>query len=279
MLAILLALGSSLTWGVGDFLGGVKSRTLPLLVVLLPSQAVGFLAIGMVTLASGEPVPSLHDALLAALSAVAGVLGLAAFYRSIAVGKMSVVAPIAALSATLPVVVGVAEGDRPSALQVGGMVIALSGAVLASREPDREDGGGRLAAGALLAFGSALAFGLFFLAIDAASDGGAVWASMINRSTSVTLLLLAALVLRPPLRRAGAHWPALATIGVFDVMANVLFAAATRQGLVSLVSVASSLYPVVTVLLARTLLREDVHRIQEVGVGLALSGVVLIAAG
>jgi drug/metabolite transporter (DMT)-like permease len=279
MLAIALALSASVLWGFGDFLGGLKSRVLPLLTVLVCSQAVGFTVIGLVAIASGKPVPPGHDIALAALSAVFGTIGLAAFYRALAVGKMSVVVPISAMSAGLPVIVGIAGGDRPSGIQVVGMAIALAGAVMASREPDVGDGGSRLAAGGLLAAGSALAFGVFFLAMDSASDGGAVWASLFNRATSVTLLIAATLIVRPPMRNVRPHLPTLALIGTFDVLANFAFAAASTKGLISLVSVASSLYPVVTVLLARTLLAERVHRIQEIGVAAALSGVVLIAAG
>jgi drug/metabolite transporter (DMT)-like permease len=279
MLAIGLALGASVLWGVGDFLGGLKSRTLPLLAVLVPSQVAGFLTIGVITLVSGQSPPSAHSAALAALSAVIGTTGIATFYRAIAVGKIGVVVPIAATSAVLPVVVGLAEGDHPSALQAAGMAITVAGAVLTSREPERQAGSGRLAAGAGLAFVSALAFGGFFVAIDAASDGGALWATMVNRMTSVTVLLVVVLALRSPLGRARPHLPVLAFIGFCDVMANVAFAVATTKGLVSLASVVGSLYPVVTVVLARSFLRERVHRVQEVGVAAALSGVVLIAAG
>src|SRR5258707_12336945 len=109
--AIALALVASVTWGLGDFLGGLKSRTLPLVAVLAFSQIVGFVRIGLVTLVAGKPVPPGSDIALAALSALAGTAGLAAFYRSIAIGKMSVVVPIASLSAALPVVVGIARGD------------------------------------------------------------------------------------------------------------------------------------------------------------------------
>jgi drug/metabolite transporter (DMT)-like permease len=151
---------------------------------------------------------------------------------------------------------------------------------MASREPDPEGGAGaRLASGALLAALSALLIGWFFVTIDVASDGGAVWASLVNRATSVTILLAAALFVRPALRSARPHMPALALAGTLDVSANLAFAAATTKGLVSLVSVAGSLYPVITVLLARFVLREHVHRIQEAGVVAALAGVVLIAAG
>jgi drug/metabolite transporter (DMT)-like permease len=271
---------ASLMWGFGDFIGGSKSRVLPVLTVLVCSQLVGFVWIAAVAVAAHEPVPESRQIVMASLSAVSGTAGLACFFRAIAIGKMSVVVPIAATSAAVPVVFGIATGDRPHALQLVGMVVALGGAVMASREPDPEGGGGaRLASGALLAALSALLIGWFFVTIDVASDGGAVWASLVNRATSVTILLAAALFVRPALRSARPHMPALALAGTLDVSANLAFAAATTKGLVSLVSVAGSLYPVITVLLARFVLREHVHRIQEAGVVAALAGVVLIAAG
>jgi drug/metabolite transporter (DMT)-like permease len=279
MLGIGLALAASLCWGVGDFIGGSKSRVLPVLVVLVCSQIVGLVWIGGVALIAQDPVPGQREVVLAALSAVAGTAGLVCFFRAIAIGKMSLVVPIAATAAAVPVVVGIASGDRPGSLQLVGMVVALAGAVMASREPGEEGERGSLAAGVLLAALSALFIGFFFLAIDGASDGGAVWASLVNRITSVALLLVAAAIVRPKLGAARSHAPALAVAGTLDVSANLLFAAATTKSLISLVSVAGSLYPVITVLLARLLLHERVHRIQEAGVVAALGGVVLIAAG
>lgn len=280
MLGVGLALVASVAWGIGDFIGGVKTRVMPVLSVLVVSQVVGFLWIASVALIAQKPAPHVQEMGFAAVSAVAGTIGLACFYKAISIGKMSLVVPIAAMAAVVPVVVGIATGDRPSPVQLFGMIVALAGAVLASREPDRDGRGGpRLAAGVLLAAVSALAWGVFFLAIDAASDGGPVWASLVNRTTSLVLLLLASLVLRPPLRAARPHVPALAVAGTLDVSANLLFAAASTKGLVSLVSVAGSLYPIVTVLLARLVLHERVARIQEAGVVAALGGVVLIAAG
>jgi drug/metabolite transporter (DMT)-like permease len=280
MLGVGLALAASLAWGFGDFIGGTKTRVMPVLAVLLCAQLVGLVWIGAIALIADEPVPGTRYIAFAALSAVAGTAGLACFFRAIAIGKMSLVVPIAATAAALPVVVGIATGDRPSIFQLAGMAIALGGAVMASREPGSAgQGGARLAAGVLLAALSAFFIGWFFLTIDVASDGGAVWASLVNRITSVSLLATAALFLRPGLTDARLHMRGLAAAGTLDVSANLLFAAASTKGLVSLVSVAGSLYPVITVLLARFLLKEKVHRIQEVGVLAALGGVVLIAAG
>src|SRR3954447_6397020 len=146
------------------------------------------------------------------------------------VGKMSLVAPIAAMSAVVPVVVGVATGDRPSSLQLIGMAGALVGAVLASREPRPDAASGKkLAAGVVLAAASAFCWGWFFLALDVASDGGAVWASLINRATSFVILVIATVALRPSLRSVRPHVPALAVAGTLDVSANLLFAAASTK--------------------------------------------------
>jgi drug/metabolite transporter (DMT)-like permease len=279
MLGVGLALAASLCWGLGDFIGGSKSRVLPVLVVLICSQLVGLVWIGGIALIAQDPVPGAREIALAALSAVAGTAGLVCFFRAIAIGKMSLVVPIAATAAVVPVVVGIATGDRPSALQLFGMAVALAGAVMASREPGAEGQRGSLAAGVLLAALSALFIGFFFLAIDGASDGGVVWASLVNRITSVTLLVIAVAAIRPALTGVSPHLPALAAAGTLDVSANLLFAAASTKGLISLVSVAGSLYPVITVLLARVVLKERVHRIQEAGVVAALGGVILIAAG
>lgn len=280
MLGVGLALLASCMFGVGDFIGGSKSRVLPVLTVILCSQIVGFVWIGSVLLIANDPAPDARQVTMAVLSAVCGTTGLLAFFRAMAVGTMSVVVPIASTAAIVPVVVGIATGDRPSALQLGGMVVALGGVVMASREPGTAgERGPRVAAGVWLAALSALLIGLFFITFDVAGDGGAVWASFVNRTTSVTLLVVAALVMRPRLADARPHLAALAVAGTLDVSANLAFAAALREGLLSLVSVAGSLYPVVTVLLARFLLHERVQRVQEAGVAATLGGVVMIAAG
>jgi drug/metabolite transporter (DMT)-like permease len=280
MLGVGLALLASLMFGVGDFIGGSKSRVLPVLTVILCAQVVGFVWIGTVLLIADAPVPDTRQVTMAVLSALAGTTGLVCFFRAMAVGKMSVVVPVAATAAVVPGIVGIATGDRPAPLQLAGMVVALTGVVLASREPG-EDGerAPRVAAGVGLAALSALLLGVFFITFDVAGDGGAVWASFVNRTTSVAMLIAAALFLRPRLSDARPHLPALAVAGTLDVSANLAFAAALREGLLSLVSVAGSLYPVVTVLLARVFLHERVQRIQEVGVAATLAGVVMIAAG
>ena len=280
MAAFALAFASSVAWGTADFIGGLKSRSLPLLNVLLLSQGVGLVVIGAFVAIRGEGAPGGDFAVFAALSGLAGIVGVAAFYRGLAVGNMGVVAPISACAAVVPVVVGIATGDRPSGLQSVGLVLALAGVVLASRE---EGAGLRLsgetAAGAGLAVVAALGFGFFFLGIDRASDADVAWAMLVNRATGVSLLLIATLVLRPPFRVGRVDLRALVAAGLLDVSANALFAVASTKGLVSLVSVPGSLYPLTTVTLAATVLHERPHRLAQVGVVGALLGVVLIAGG
>src|SRR4029079_16306488 len=129
---LLLAFASSVSWGVADFIGGLKKRSLPLLNVLLASQVTGLVLVALFVAIRGEGAPGGDFAVFAALSAVTGVTGLAAFYRGLAVGNMGVVAAISACAAVVPVIVGLASGDRPAAIQVGGLVLALFGVVLAS---------------------------------------------------------------------------------------------------------------------------------------------------
>jgi drug/metabolite transporter (DMT)-like permease len=279
VVAVALGLAASVSWGLADFIGGLKARTLDVLAVLVISQGLALLLLAVAVAASAPEAPSTAAALAAAGAGVAGVAGLAALYRGLAVGAMAVVAPIAALGAGIPVAVGIATGDRPSGLVVAGILIALGGVALAAREQAPEGGGARLAVGAGLAMAAALGIGLFLLGMDAASDDGVLWALLCARGASVAVLLAALVATRPDLGAAKPDLAAIAAIGVLDLSANGLFAVATTEGLVSVASVCSSLYPVVTILLARAVLSERVRPSQQVGVALVMLGVVAIAAG
>jgi drug/metabolite transporter (DMT)-like permease len=274
--AIALALGASVLWGVGDFLGGVTSRRLATLTVLAYSQVAGLLGIVFAALFLGEEFLSAVGFVAAVLAGLGGLVGLGALYRGMAVGAMSVVAPISSAAAVVPVVVGLVVGESPGPLQLVGMAIVLTGVALASREP--AVGERRLAAGVPLALLAACGFGLYFVLIDPASDEGAAWAVLVARSASTLAAGAVALVRRVGL--PGAHdVPLIAIVGVFDVSANVMLTIALTKGFVGLVAVLSSLYPVVTVLLARAILGERIARTQRVGVAVALGGVAAIAAG
>jgi drug/metabolite transporter (DMT)-like permease len=274
--AIVLALGASLTWGLADFFGPLQGRVLGPLRALVYVQLGGLIGIAVIVAVRGEGLED-SAALLAVPAAVSGTLGLFAYYRGVAVGAISIVAPIAGISAIVPVIVGIASGDRPSAWQRLGMACALIGVFLAAKEPGRT--GTRFAAGVGLAMLAALGFGGYFPFMHAAGDADFWWASLIFRITSTSVILATAAVQRPSLGVPGRLLPWLALIGLGDMFGNLLFAASSASGLVSITSVLASLYPIVTVVLARIVLSERVARSQEAGIGLTLAGVALISAG
>jgi drug/metabolite transporter (DMT)-like permease len=270
-----LALAAAASWGVGDFFGGLKSRSLNPVAVLIVAQPIGLTLLGIWVAVRGEGPPG-SAVLWACLAAVLGTTGLIAFYLGMAAGALSIVAPIAGAGAAIPVIWGLAGGDHPSRYQELGFAAALVGIVLASFE--RRPEAARLAAGVGWAAIAMLAFGAYYIPMHAASHGDFLWAAFVFRLTSTTLIAAAWLVLRPP-RARRADLTVLASIGILDTGGNVFFAAASARGLVSVVSILASLYPVVTVLLARVVLNERVHRSQELGIALALAGIVLISAG
>jgi drug/metabolite transporter (DMT)-like permease len=274
--AIALALAASACWGVGDFLGGVTSRRISALAVLAVSEAAGLAVIAAVAMLLGEGAPGGDALALAAAAGLGGVVGLGGLYRGMAVGAMAVVAPISAAAAVVPLVYGLATGERPSPLQLVGSGAVLLGVAAASRDP--AVAGVRVARGVGLALVAALGFGWYFVLIDAASDADVVWAVLVSRGVA-TVVAVAAAASVGRLRVPRAQLPVVGVIGVFDVGANGLLATALTKGYVSIVSVVASLYPVVTVALAVSVLRERPARVQTVGIAVALAGVALIATG
>jgi drug/metabolite transporter (DMT)-like permease len=266
---------------VADFLGGLMARRVALLAVVTISQSAGLVVMAVAVAASGEPAPEAEFIPYAALAGLGGVCGLAAFYRALAIGKMGVVAPISSMAVLVPVVVGLATGDRPTAPQYAGACIGLVGIVLASREAgDAAGGQSKVATGAGLALLSGLGFGSFFVAMDVAADYDPLWATLVNRASSLSLAWLAVLAFRPSFRGVGRRdIPVLVSIGVLEMAANVAFAIAATEGLLSITSILASLYPIVTVFLALLVLHERLHRTQAVGAAAALAGVALIASG
>ncbi|MCP9485770.1 MAG: DMT family transporter [Gaiellaceae bacterium MAG52_C11] len=277
MAAIVLALGASLSYGVGDFLGGLTSRRAHVLVVLLISQAAGAVAVAVWVVVADEPFLGAGAALAAVAAGLCGVLGLAGLYRGMAIGAMGVVAPISAVSAAIPFTVGIARGERPSPLQVIGALVALAGLALVSRSTGEL--GARVASGVGLALVAALGFGLYFVFLDIAADDSAPWAVLVARLASTTLALFTVLAAGVSLALPRRLLFAVLAVGACDVGANVLFALATTRGLVSVVSVLTSLYPAITVALAALLLRERLGRVQLVGAAAVLAGAALLAAG
>ncbi len=274
MNALVLALGASLAWGIADFVGPLVARTLGALRVLFWAQVGGLAAIAFAVAVHGHGP---HDwlILLAVPAALAGTLGLWAYYRGIAAGAISVVAPIAGASAVIPVIFGIATGDSPSATQIAGIAFALVGVVLASLEP--QEGSRRVAAGVGLALLAALGFGCYFPPMHVAGKADFWWASLLFRTTALLIIATAVALQRPDLRVRGRELWIVLGVGIGDTIGNVLFAASSGHGLVSLTAVLASLYPIVTVLLAAAVLHEKTAPAQRAGIALTLAGVVLIA--
>jgi drug/metabolite transporter (DMT)-like permease len=278
--AIALGLSASLSWGVADFLGGIQSRRMPVVAVVLGSQLAGLALAAVVVAARGSAPPGGDFLLYAAASSVGGIVGLTAFYKALSIGAMGVVAPLSSTAAVIPLGVGLATGDSLTVLQASGIALAIAGVVLASREAsDEAKGSAAVAKGAGFALISALGFGFFFVAIDRASDADVLWAVCVNRTVSVLLLSAALVVTRPAVGLRLRDMRVLALVGLLDIAANGFFAVASTKGLVSVVAVLASLYPIVTVVLARVVLHERLHAVQRIGAVAALAGVALISAG
>ena len=211
------------------------------------------------------------------LAGLVGLVGLGAVYRGMAIGVVSVVSTIAATGPVIPLVVGLVLGERPTLLQFVGMALALGGIGLLAVDRGPVESGRRLVPGVGLALLAALAFGVFLVAIRYASRPDALYGVLAVRTGSVGALLGLGLIFRSQVRVSRADLPALFAVGLLDVGADVFFAFATTLGLLSVVSILSSLYPVATVLLARIVLQERIARMQQAGVALALGGVAMIS--
>jgi drug/metabolite transporter (DMT)-like permease len=276
VLALALALGSSVVWGSADFAGGSLTKRLPVFAVTVWSQSAGLVAL-VAVVAAREQVGT-RAFLLGLAAGAGGGAGLAAFYKALSLGTMSIVSPLVACGAVVPFAISIATGERPSAFAAAGALLALAGAVLASVEERRAASPARSQA-LVLAVIAAGALGLFVYFLGLGSrEGDAVSTLFGARVGSLSLLLALALWRRAPLRLGAPALVPVAAVGLGDVGANALFAYASGHGLLSLVSVLGSLYPVVTVLLAHVLLGERLTRAQRAGVVVALAGVAAIAS-
>jgi drug/metabolite transporter (DMT)-like permease len=278
LLAFAISLASAASWGVSDFLGGLTSRRLPVLGVLAVSQPAGLVLIGIVILIFGADPISADKLAIAALAGAASLGGLWAFYAAMAMGTVSVVAPIASLGVVVPVAVGLARGDAPAAIQLVGVVPAIAGVVILSYEENAEHSGVARRS-ILLAILAGLGFGIFFTGLDLAAADRPGWAVLAVRVGGVATVAVALLISRPRLAAVSGSVMVLLTIGFFDVLANGLFAVASTKGVLPVVAVGGSMYPAFTIALAHGVLGERLARIQWAGVVLALVGVALIAAG
>jgi drug/metabolite transporter (DMT)-like permease len=278
-LSVLPALAASLSWGFADFGAGVGARRLPVFVVAAVSQTAGLALTALIVLVDREPALSAEQFAWASFAGLVGLVGVASFYRALAVGTMGIVGPITATASIVPVAYGLARGERPSALQGAGVALAVLGVIAASVEQHPDERRRRFGVGVGLALLAALSFGGSLIGLSRAAPGGIGWAVLTMRAVVVPVALALAFMPRLRLPGSGRVWLLLVGVGLADAGATLLYGAASTRGLLSVVAVLSSLYPIVIVVLARVLLAERLARPQLAGVAVALAGVALISAG
>jgi drug/metabolite transporter (DMT)-like permease len=277
--AILLGLLAAISWGTGDFAGGMATRKAPEMTVVLGTEAVGLvLLLGMAAFAGGNPTG--RDLGLGSLAGVLGVYGLVLLYRGLAQGRASVVAPLSAVGAAiLQVSWGLAGGEDPGPVALFGIVLALVaiGVVAGSAEEPTEDSQMSRGSEIRCGLGAAVGFGFYLILISETSHGAGLWTAVAARAAPVVLLVLVLAVMRRRLLVPRAAAPLVTVSGFTDAGANALLVVAVRHGLLSVVAPVANLYPAVTVLLARGFGHERIGRFRLVGLGLAVASLVLIS--
>jgi drug/metabolite transporter (DMT)-like permease len=276
---ILLALASACTYGAADFLGGLAARRATALAVVAVSQlaGLGLLLLLLPLLPDGDAAPA--DFLWAGASGIAGGIGVVLLYRGLAIGPMSLVAPVTAVcAAVLPVVVGLAFGEDLPPAALAGIAFAFPAIALVSRAtaPPGAPAGAR-ANSLLIALGAGVSFSAFFVLLDHTSSAAGLWPLLGTRAGSLLLVVGVASVGRRSLMITRSALPTTFAAGALDMAANVFFLLAVNRGFLSIVAVLTSLYPAATVLLARTLLKERMNRFQMTGIACAGVAVALIA--
>ncbi|MEU8266584.1 DMT family transporter [Sphaerisporangium sp. NPDC049002] len=277
MTAVLLAATCAVVYGTADFFGGLATRRSRVLAVVMLTQVTGLLfVLPLLPLLPGAP--SLGALIWGMAAGLSGGLAVILFYRALAGGVMSVIAPTTAtMSMALPVVVGLLMGERPEPVALGGVAVALAAVVLVSRETG--GAGGRAALTPILtSLASGIGFGGFFILLKQVPEDTGMWPLFGARLSSVVVVAVLALSTGRTLRPGKGSLPTIIAAGVLDMAANVLYLLAVQRGLLALVAVLVSLYPASTLLLARYVLGERLNAVQTAGVGLALAAVALIAS-
>jgi drug/metabolite transporter (DMT)-like permease len=275
--AVVLALASAVVYGAADFLGGLSSRRASVFGVVAVSQLVGLLALLVLLPWLGGPVgPS--DLAWGAAAGVAGATGLVVFFRTLARGVMSVIAPVTAVTAAaVPVLVGLLGGDAIGPWAAAGIGLALAAVVLVSAEGGLSALRAARPASLAPALAAGTAFGFFFVLLDRTSQDSGLTPLVTARLASVALVVVIALAGKQSLKVGRVALPLVALSGIGDMTANALFLLATQQdGQLAITGVLASLYPVSTVILAQVLLRERLAGAQVAGLGTAVAAVVLI---
>jgi len=275
-MAALLALAASALWGTADFLGGVSAQRRPAVAVGFASQAIAAVAVLALVAVTGRFDGWGTYLLWGAAAGVIGVIGLVCLYRALADGTMGVVAPIAATGVIVPVAVGLASGERPTPLQIAGVVLAIAGVVLVSASEIRGVPVRRRAI--LLALVAAVCLGAVLVFLARGGRTSVPMTLLAQRTAGVVCMVIPATIGGGLRRLRWRDVAAFAGIGLTDVSANGAFALASTIGLLSLTATLSSFYPVMTAVLARFVLGQRLRRLQLGGVVVVIAGVILITA-
>jgi len=275
-----LAVLASIAYGAADFLGGLATkRGSTVFSAVVCSQATGLLLVLLALPFLPAASPTTPDLAWGAASGLAGGIGLALLYRGLAVGVMSVVAPVTAVCAVIiPVAVGLALGERPASPASLGVALAVVSIVLISRSGEMEDGKSA-ATGLATAVASGIAIGIFLVCLERTGPSAGLWPLVPARVVSVSFFAVAGALAREKLLPRRESWPIVMGGGALDMLANILYLLAVRQGPLSIVATLTSLYPASTILLARIVLRERLRLVQQAGVACAVLAIVLIVSG
>lgn len=284
-MAVILGLAAAFTYGTADFFGGLATRRTRVYTVVLLSQISGaILLVGLIPFFHYVP-PTANALWWGALSGIAGAAGVAFFYQGLALGKMSVIAPITAVeAASVPVIFALITGERPTGLALAGVVCALVAVALVSRSPEGDPAEvvgrrGLVSSGIGHALVAGVGFGAFFILLAEAGRDTGLWPLAGVRLSSTLAIAIALVVTRGWQRPGKTSLLLIAGAGIFDVAANLFFLLASRQGLLAIVAVTTSMYPATTVLLARFILGERLTGIQLAGLAVAVAGVVAMSIG
>ena len=273
-----LAVLSSITYGAADFLGGLATKRSSIIAVVVFSQLSGLILV-LVALPFLPPSsPSAIDFAWGAASGLAGGIGVALLYRGLAIGVMSVVAPVTAVCAVMiPLAVGVAFGERPTSTAVIGVALAIVAIILVSQS-DHVEQGRAATSGVMLAIGSGIAIGIFLVFLQRTGPSAGLWPLVTARGVSIVLFTIIGMLSREKLIPERQSMLIVIGGGALDMLANILYLLAVRQGLLSIVATLTSLYPASTIVLARIVLGERLRLLQQAGVVCAAAAIVLIVS-
>jgi uncharacterized membrane protein len=277
----LLAIGAAAFYGAADFLGGIATRRATTVATVLTTQGAGLLMLLAFSPLMLDLVMSRRDAIFGMLAGVTGSVGVALLYKALAIGPMSVVAPVTAVCAVIvPLVVGLLQGDSIAAAAAIGVAVAIAAIGLLGMSPAPADAPDQppadLAKGLRVALGSGVAIGGFLVSLGETSSAAGLWPLAVSRTVSIALFTVLALSARQPMLVPRAALAPAIACGGLDMVANALYLVAVREGQLSLVATLASLYPASTVLLARLVLGERLGRWQQVGVASAVAAIALI---